>query len=196
MGCKAQFSVCLNCLDNLKNREAHKHIIYAILLWFQQQCCPRAELHSHCIRLTSIVTVSISDQQLFLLRSTFHKIERKLRKCTRFYLPGEIKLQERAICMAVFCLSPVSIQKLIPAFRSVSIVSGTPSWGIILQWTIEVSEFFIKLEEIKIICSGLNFKHQRLNIPNKHTCRRSSIAVTPRISRSCSSLWQTSASLH
>lgn len=42
--------------------------------------------------------------------------------------PGETKLQERAICMAVFCLSPVSIQKFIPAFLRVSIVSGTPSW--------------------------------------------------------------------
>lgn len=41
--------------------------------------------------------------------------------------PGEIKLHERAICMAVFCLSPVNIQKFIPAFLSVSIVSGTPS---------------------------------------------------------------------
>lgn len=42
-------------------------------------------------------------------------------------IPGETKLHERAICIAVFCLSPVSIQKFIPAFLSVSIVSGTPS---------------------------------------------------------------------
>lgn len=42
-----------------------------------------------------------------------------------------MKLHERAICIAVFCLSPVSIQKLIPAFLSVSIVSGTPSWKFI-----------------------------------------------------------------
>jgi len=45
-------------------------------------------------------------------------------------LPGEIKLHDRAICIAVFCLSPVSIQKFIPAFLNVSIVSGTPSWKI------------------------------------------------------------------
>lgn len=43
--------------------------------------------------------------------------------------PGEIKLHESAICIAVFCLSPVSIQKFIPAFLSTSIVSGTPSWN-------------------------------------------------------------------
>lgn len=41
--------------------------------------------------------------------------------------PGDMKLQDSAICMAVFCLSPVSIQKFIPALLSVSIVSGTPS---------------------------------------------------------------------
>lgn len=44
-----------------------------------------------------------------------------------------MKLHERAICMAVFCLSPVSIQKFMPAFLNVSIVSGTPSWKIITQ---------------------------------------------------------------
>ena len=43
--------------------------------------------------------------------------------------PGETKLHERAICTAVVCLSPVSIQKFIPAFLSDSIVSGTPSWN-------------------------------------------------------------------
>ena len=36
-----------------------------------------------------------------------------------FNQPGEMKLHERAICMAVFCLSPVSIQKFIPAFLNV-----------------------------------------------------------------------------
>lgn len=41
-----------------------------------------------------------------------------------------MKLQRRAIWMAVFCLSPVNIQKLIPACLSVSIVSGTPSYHI------------------------------------------------------------------
>ena len=44
--------------------------------------------------------------------------------------PGAMKLQERAIWMAVLCLSPVNIQKFIPAFLSVSIVSGTPSYKI------------------------------------------------------------------
>lgn len=52
---------------------------------------------------------------------------RKRKNENKLFVPGEIKLQERAICMAVFCLSPVSIQKLIPAFLSVSIASGTPS---------------------------------------------------------------------
>ena len=100
---------------------------------FSMRCSPTAKLHSHSITLTSHLILSIRHEQIFLLASKFLKIKRKLRKCIRSHLPGEIKLQERAICMAVFCLSPVSIQKLIPAFRSVSIVSGTPSWKIILE---------------------------------------------------------------
>lgn len=43
------------------------------------------------------------------------------------YQPGDTKLHDRAICKAVLCLSPVSIQKFIPALLSVVIVSGTPS---------------------------------------------------------------------
>lgn len=41
-------------------------------------------------------------------------------------LPGDMKLHERAIWIAVPCLSPVNIQKFIPAFLRVSMVSGTP----------------------------------------------------------------------
>jgi hypothetical protein len=47
----------------------------------------------------------------------FH-ITRK-RTTKNFNQPGEMKLLEREICMAVFCLSPVSIQKCIPAFLKV-----------------------------------------------------------------------------
>lgn len=57
-------------------------------------------------------------------------------------LPGETKLHDRAICMAVFCLSPVSIQKFIPAFRSVSIVSGTPSCIIVQKDSKKISSFY------------------------------------------------------
>lgn len=53
--------------------------------------------------------------------------ENKMNKKKKFGPPEEIKLHKSAIWMAVFCLSPVNIQKLIPACLNVSIVSGTPS---------------------------------------------------------------------
>lgn len=58
---------------------------------------------------------------------TQHRRKLQYSTCLKSESPGEIKLHDRAICIAVFCLSPVSIQKFIPAFLSVSIVSGTPS---------------------------------------------------------------------
>lgn len=65
-------------------------------------------------------------------------------------IPGETKLHERAICIAVFCLSPVSIQKCIPAFLSVSIVSGTPSWMYMCIY-IQVKSQITKLIETRWI---------------------------------------------
>ena len=74
--------------------------------------------------------------------NVYKKLQDKGRMKIYVYLPGETKLHDRAICMAVFCLSPVSIQKFIPAFRSVSIVSGTPSCIIVQNQGKRVSSFF------------------------------------------------------
>lgn len=121
-----------------------------------------------------------------------------------------MKLHERAICMAVFCLSPVSIQKFIPAFLKVSIVSGTPSWKFKYQQNDQFKNAKTTRKKYSTLSRSSFHNQQSLKIwANPHvrgiifqssmvtfTCRRSSMAVTPRTSKSCSNLWQTSASLH